>query len=353
MEIVEHSRNIIYALKNIVESEGLDCEFEMRRSFDVSLDEGDAQQARARFRHALKDDQEWTKDVDLAQNRYVEQVRPRSTIPRPSPVSTDFAQVTSMKDAKAALSVPACSLWPYKFVSQLLQRLIDRDAINVQTNTPVSRVVRHKALGFSSLFTERGTLRARNVIFATNGYTSGVSPEYLHKIVPYRGAASHISPASPVSPHLSNTYNITFQPGRVDYLNPRPDGGIVVGGGKWMFDYDRNNWYNVWDDSVQMEDARPHFEGLMQRHFKGWEDSQAKVDYMWTGIMGLTPDGMPHVGEVPGSDGRHYILAGFNGGGMDKIFLCAKGVAEMVCNGASYEDTGLPRLFKTTEERLK
>lgn len=66
--------------------------------------------------------------------------------------------------------------------------------------------------------------------------------------------------------------------------------------------------------------------------------------------MGYTPDGVPHIGEVPGKPGQ-YILAGFNGGGMPLIFLSAKGVAKMI-QGANFEDSGIPKIFRATQERL-
>lgn len=259
-----------------------------------------------------------------------------------------------MKGAKAAFSVPACSLWPYKFVSQLLERLVDRSLVNLQTNTPVKKITQDGA-GWNYVHTARGALKARKVVFATNAYTSGICRQYTGKIVPYKGTATHICPTQgPVYPHLSHTYNISYPagPGRVDYLNPRPDGGIVVGGGKWKFSDERSLWDGNWDDSTLLPDVQCHFNNLLQRHFRGWENSGAKMDHLWTGIMGRTADEWPHVGEVPGSEGQQYVLAGFNGGGMSMIFLCAQGVAKMI-DGTPYEQSGLPRLFKTSVERLE
>jgi glycine/D-amino acid oxidase-like deaminating enzyme len=256
-----------------------------------------------------------------------------------------------MHNVKTAFSVPACSLWPYKFVSQLLARLVERQAVNLQTETIVQSVSMDDD-GFNILHTSRGTLRAMKLAFATNGYTSGSLPEYQGIIVPYRGTASHIVPKSPISPHLSHTYNIRYRPDRIDYLNPRPDGGIVVGGAKWTFAEDRRKWYNNWDDATLLPEARQHFESLMQNHFKGWEGSGARVDYVWTGVMGLTPDERPHIGRVPDSKNR-YIMAGFNGGGMSMIFLSAQGLAKMIRDDAPYEKSGLPRLFETTKARLE
>lgn len=68
--------------------------------------------------------------------------------------------------------------------------------------------------------------------------------------------------------------------------------------------------------------------------------------------MGKTADLLPHVGQVPGQE-NHFILAGFNGSGMSMIFLTAKGVAKMVTKNLPFEESGIPTLFKTTEERLK
>ena len=200
-------------------------------------------------------------------------------------------------------------------------------------------------------------MKARKVIFAANAYTGGICDLYAGKIVPYKGTACHITPfPSTVSPHLSHTYNISYkhrdQDRRVDYLNPRPDGGIVVGGGKWKYAETRDAWYNNWDDSTLLPGVDTHFDGLMQRYFAGWANSGAVVDHLWTGIMGGTKDELPHIGEIPGLEGHQYIIAGFNGGGMAMIFLSARGLAQMVLGQTSYEETGLPRLYKTSSKRL-
>lgn len=67
--------------------------------------------------------------------------------------------------------------------------------------------------------------------------------------------------------------------------------------------------------------------------------------------MGYTTDLQPHVGPIPNRPNQ-YVLAGFNGHGMPVIFLAAKGVAEMIRHGKTFEQTGLPRVYRTTEERL-
>jgi glycine/D-amino acid oxidase-like deaminating enzyme len=67
--------------------------------------------------------------------------------------------------------------------------------------------------------------------------------------------------------------------------------------------------------------------------------------------MGYSADFMPHVGEIPNKPGQ-FIIAGFNGHGMPQILLSSKGLATMIQDGARFEHTGMPRLFKTSEERI-
>jgi glycine/D-amino acid oxidase-like deaminating enzyme len=68
--------------------------------------------------------------------------------------------------------------------------------------------------------------------------------------------------------------------------------------------------------------------------------------------MGYSADFMPHVGEVPDKPGQ-FIIAGFNGHGMPQILLSTKGLAKMIRDGLPFEQTKLPRVFKTTKERIQ
>lgn len=67
--------------------------------------------------------------------------------------------------------------------------------------------------------------------------------------------------------------------------------------------------------------------------------------------MGYSSDYLPHVGPVPGKPGQ-LIIAGFSGHGMPQILLSAKGIAKMIREDAPFEETGIPRWYRTTQERL-
>lgn len=73
-EIAAFVNEQIYAIKDVVESEGLDCEFELRRSYDVFLDESEAREAEKLFGDSLKTKQKWTRYVDFVGEKRAEQV---------------------------------------------------------------------------------------------------------------------------------------------------------------------------------------------------------------------------------------------------------------------------------------
>lgn len=67
--------------------------------------------------------------------------------------------------------------------------------------------------------------------------------------------------------------------------------------------------------------------------------------------MGYSTDNMPHIGPIPGRQNQ-FIIAGFTGHGMPQVFLSAKAVAAMVLDDVPFEATGVPRLYKASQERL-
>lgn len=69
-------------------------------------------------------------------------------------------------------------------------------------------------------------------------------------------------------------------------------------------------------------------------------------------VMGESSDFMPYVGHIPNKEGQ-LVLAGFSGHGMPVIFLAAKGLVQMLREGKSFEETGLPPMFKVTKERME
>jgi len=119
------------------------------------------------------------------------------------------------------------------------------------------------------------------VVYATNGYTSALVPEMKDRIVPVRGIVARLVGAN--APKMTDSYMIRISDYEYDYMIPRPDGSIIVGGAKRDFYQNLHEWFDVADDSKLIKDAQHYFDGYMQRHFYGWEDSGARTEEIWTG----------------------------------------------------------------------
>ncbi|KAK2027588.1 FAD dependent oxidoreductase [Colletotrichum zoysiae] len=322
-----------HAVRDLVREENIDCDFRVTTSMAVVRDETLAKEMKDSLDELLKRGSPTAKLIHYVDGKAAE-------------------TFSSVKGATAAFSFQAGSIWPYKLVLSLLSQAVKKGA-QLHTHTPVTKVSETQENGFWNVTTPRGTIRAKTVLYASNGYTSTILPEYKNRIIPVRGICSHIAvPDGAPHPHLPMTFSLRHGPNLFDYQATRPDGSIVAGGARVEVIPRVEEWYNVWDDSKLIEPAAHYFDDYMQRNFRGWEDSGAKVDSIWTGIMGYTNDLFPHAGSVPSKPGQ-YICAGFNGHGMSYILLTARGVAKIVRENVAFSQSGIPRLFETSERRIQ
>ena len=95
-------------------------------------------------------------------------------------------------------------------ILHLLRRVIDQ-GVNLQTHTLV-QCVSHEPDDEDhwTISTPRGSVKAKKVVYASNGYTAGILPELHDKIVPVRGICCHIVSPKPHAPLLSNSYVLRF-----------------------------------------------------------------------------------------------------------------------------------------------
>lgn len=286
-EVANFEATNVYAVKELVEAEKLDCDFHLTRAIDVYLDADHARQTEEAWEKLRNDKVFELRDVACILKEDAERVS--------TPVFYKdlrnvrlivLTKVSGVKGAQLAFSFTAAHLWPRKMVHQLLAKLLKQDhKLNVQANTPVisvSEII--DETGKWTIETPRGTVKAGNVIHATNGYASQVLPEYTRSITPIRGVCSHIdSPSKQKSPHFNNTYALRFDGRNYDYLIPRADGSIIVGGARQRFWHKPERWFNNVRDDELVDEASSYFDGYMQRHFRGWEDTQAETKKVWTG----------------------------------------------------------------------
>lgn len=168
-------------------------------------------------------------------------------------------------------------------MTHLLEKAVSL-GVNLQTYTPVTSVSPaatdakdHRWL----VTTPRSTIKTSIVIYATNGYTSALVPEMKDKIVPVKGIVARL--VGKYAPRLTDSYMMRISDYEYDYMIPRPDGSVIVGGAKRDFFRNLNDWFDNSDDSSLIKGARRYFDGYMQRHFYGWEKSDVRTEDVWTG----------------------------------------------------------------------
>jgi glycine/D-amino acid oxidase-like deaminating enzyme len=166
-----------------------------------------------------------------------------------------------------------------------------------------ARAIRRQPDGRFAVETGRGTILARDVFVATNGYTDGVVPALRRRIIPI---GSYIIASEPLPEELAreispngrsffDTKNFLY------YWHVSADRRMVFGGRA-----------SFMPTSIDRTAAILH-KGLLEVHpqLAGY-----RIDYAWGGNVGFTFDRMPHVGRT--SQGAAYAMG-----------CCGTGVALM------------------------
>ncbi|KAF1970690.1 FAD dependent oxidoreductase [Bimuria novae-zelandiae CBS 107.79] len=271
----------------------------------------------------------------------------------------------------ATLTAGAGSLWPYKLVTFILEKLVKEGSLNLQTKTPVTEITFGEK---HTLHTPRGKITAPTVILATNAYTAALLPNFADLIVPCRGQMSALFPPknSTLLPHSYGMVAALGQPANNDdYLIQRPYSGVPNPAAHYMFGGGRGMGHlatiGASDDSVSDPDSAAYLRRALLQVMKLDGDTEGltelKAAKEWTGIMGFSRDDHPWVGQLPGIKGL-WLSAGYTGHGMPNATLCGKAVVDMLLGEAAgtplstlqqsmVEKGDIPKAYLLTEERLK
>lgn len=261
----------------------------------------------------------------------------------------------------------AASMWPYKLVCWVLEKLVAEYApaqFNLQTNTPATMLTRDSQSGKWVVRTPRGQIVADRVLLATNAYTSRLLPEFADLIVPVRG---QIGALLPPEPRVALDYSYVFfgqlkdengdDTTRDEYLvqRPLPTGELILGGGRHLA---KGMAVGEWHDDVIEQPVatwlQKELEPVLYLDRKNEKEISKGLEASmeWTGIMGYSRDQAPWIGAVPESLGGGeglFMASGFTGHGMPRCALAGRGVARIMTG--SEEDHGLPKVFIASEER--
>jgi len=148
--------------------------------------------------------------------------------------------------------------------------------------------------------TAAGTVRARRVLVATNGYTGAFSPWHRRRVFPI---GSYIAATEPLDPALVRRLipqgrNLGDTRRVVIYVRPSPDGRRILFGGRAA--------------AGETDIARcvPRLRAMLAQVFPALAD--AGITHAWMGFVGFTFDTLPHLGE---RDGVYHCI-GYCGQGI-------------------------------------
>ena len=203
-------------------------------------------------------------------------------------------------------------------VGKFVRGLADVAARNGATLHEAARVTAIKRAGEvgHTVTTARGTVNARQVLVATDGYTGGAVPRYQRRIVPVGSFIIATEPLSravvdelmPTRRMASDSKNLLY------YFRITPDDRMLFGGrAQFTLSNEKSDRRSAGILRKGMLQVFPQLEGR-------------RIDYAWGGLVGMTLDRMPHAGE---HDGIHYSL-GYNGHGVQMATYMGRQMAEVM-----------------------
>lgn len=190
-----------------------------------------------------------------------------------------------------------CSVHPARYHQGLLQRALAA-GVQVAPHCKVSGIAREGKLFRVS--TARGTVLARDVVVATNGYTGRVTPWLQRRVIPIGSymIATEELPAGlmdrliPKNRIVSDTRKVVY------YYRASPDRKRILFGGR------------VSHQETDPRVSGPKLHADMVRVFPELADT--RISHSWCGFVAYTFDELMHVGQ---HEGMHYAM-GYCGAGV-------------------------------------
>ncbi|HLF43497.1 MAG TPA: FAD-binding oxidoreductase [Acidimicrobiia bacterium] len=222
------------------------------------------------------------------------------------------SEVAASDRFTAALFEPeGLGIQPARFVFGIAERVAEAGAILVEDCAV--RDVSRDGPGFK-VGTDKGTVRAGQVILATNGYTTAEPvPELARRVVPI---GSYIIVTEPLGERATRVFpkgSMTYTKRRLlNYMRRTPDDRILIGG--------RRNLHTGLDLEESAVDLRRQLLG----YFPDLED--VEITHAWGGQLGVPFDLIPHMGQI---DGIWYAL-GYAGHGVGLSTLMGHELAGML-----------------------
>jgi glycine/D-amino acid oxidase-like deaminating enzyme len=217
---------------------------------------------------------------------------------------------------------------PLNFVRGLASG-IDREGIRIFERSPATVI--HRDREGLVVETPSGTVRAKQLVIATNAYSdlTPATANVKRTLIPFRSAIIATEP-----------------------LTGRPGENLLAKGRSYTETRRMMRWFRKSGDRLLFggrgafgkSDAPSAFAALEKAMIRQFPElAGVKVTHRWSGLVGMTLDSLPHVGRL---DDRISYAMGYNGTGVAMSTLMGKYLSEIVVGAEP--DIGLLRA-----ERLK
>jgi glycine/D-amino acid oxidase-like deaminating enzyme len=206
-------------------------------------------------------------------------------------------EIGSLKFYGGLLYEGSGGLQPAKYVYGLAQAVANKGVLLCE-NTQVQSIKRVN--GIFEVHSNQGVIKAKEVLLATNGYTTTLLKRVKRIVFP---VGSYIIVTEPLSEALQREISPKgrmFYDSKwfINYFRLTPDGRMLWGGrNNLSTDLDLHKSANILRN--EMIETFPQLAGI-------------PITHSWTGQLGVTFDLMPHIGR---ENGVHYAL-GYGGHGL-------------------------------------
>lgn len=203
------------------------------------------------------------------------------------------------------------SLDPARYHQALLDIAVAAGA-QVATHSKVTSIER-AGQGYV-LRTSRGEVRARDVVIATNGYTSGLTPWLRRRVIPI---GSYVIATEPIEKGLMDrlmpTNRIVSDSRKVVYYyRPSPDRQRIVFGGR------------VSSTETNTRQSAIRLKCDLDRLFPELRDT--RISHSWMGYVAYTFDTLANAGKL---NGMHYAM-GYCGSGVSMASYLGMRIGQQV-----------------------
>lgn len=245
----------------------------------------------------------------------------------------------------ALMTRPTFGLHPLRYCRGLANAAIRRGAVLHEHSEVLSWQKADD--GSHRISTAGGTLRARRIVYSTNGFMpETLRPEFYARTLPVISAIIVTRPLSESekAAHSWVTEHPSINSRRIlNYFRLLPDGRFMFGG----------RGHSTGHPEGEAETYR-RLESMLKKIWPEW--SKVDIDYRWHGLICMTGSMVPSIGQLD-DDGSVYFGYGYHGNGVNTATWTGKQLADWIGSGgmpAMPEIVhGMARKFPLAPLRLK